>query len=228
MKKSQKLLLLSIVLALASWVVPTLNLVCLPLQYLYTHLHELSHALAAIITGGGDITIKVFADGSGVTTSMGGWPLIVSPAGYVGATVLGSAILFASTTPRGAKACLLTVAVTLAAALVIWIRGDVVGVTTAAVGALLLWVAGSKLKEDNLVFCGQFLGAYLCLASLQAVFSIFGFGSVAMMENDAVILQHETGIPAQLSALVWASISVLSVGAMLVRSWKHEERAARP
>ena len=87
MNRNQKLLLLSTGLVIVSWVVPILSLLTLPLQYLYTHLHEIGHAIVAAGTGGHDIEIKVFANGSGVTTSLGGSQLLISPAGYVGATL---------------------------------------------------------------------------------------------------------------------------------------------
>ncbi len=210
----------SILLALASWVIPILALAALPIQYLYTHLHEISHALIAVATGGTGVTIRVFADGSGITGSFGGWQLFVSPAGYVGGTVFGAAVLFAARTAEGARRAFLALAVTLGIGLLLWIRGDLFGVTSAILGVLALVGAAKFLKGDTLVFWGQFVGAYLSLASLQAVFSIFGFGAMAMQENDAIILERATGIPAPLSALLWAGVSVTVVVAMLIRAWK--------
>lgn len=220
MKKARNLLASSILLALASWVIPILALAALPIQYLYTHLHEISHALVAVATGGTGVTIRVFADGSGVTTSFGGWQLLVSPAGYVGGTIFGAAILFWSRSAEGARKALSSIAVVLGIGLLLWIRGDLFGLISAVLGIAGLALAAKYLKGDALAFCGQFIGAYLSLASLQAVFSIFGFGSMAMQVNDAVILEQATGIPAALSALLWAGVSVTVVVAMLIRAWK--------
>lgn len=210
----------SILLALASWVIPVLALAALPIQYLYTHLHEISHALVAVATGGTGVTIRVFADGSGVTGSFGGWQLFVSPAGYVGGTIFGAVVLFWSRSAEGARKALASIAVVLGVGLLLWIRGDLFGLISAVLGIAGLALGAKYLKGDTLAFTGQFIGAYLCLASLQAVFSIFGFGSMAMQENDAVILERATGIPAALSALLWAGISVTVVVVMLIRAWK--------
>lgn len=227
MKKSQKLLALSILLALISWSVPALALATLPLQYLYTHLHEFGHAFAAVATGGSNVAILVFANGSGETTAIGGIPLFISPAGYIGATVIGAVLLYLSRNPQGARRALLFAAGLLAVGGLLWIRGDVVGVTTAIVWALLLWACGAKLRGDTLQFAGQFMGAYLSLASLQAVFDTFGFRGPAAGENDAQILEGITGIPAALSSLLWAGVSVATVFAMIRLAWKDESRQAR-
>lgn len=218
---------MSILLALASWVIPVLNVITLPLQYLYTHLHEFGHAVAALGTGGSNVSILVFANGSGETTAIGGIPLFVSPAGYVGATLFGSLVLYMSRNPKGARAALLLSAGVLTVGLVLWIRGDLVGLISAIVGALFLWVCARRLKGDALQVAGQFLGAYLSLASLQAVFDTFGFRGVTMGENDAQILEGITGIPASLSSLIWAAVSVAAVVTMLRLSWMDGSRPVR-
>ena len=199
--------------------IPVLSLITLPLQYLYTHLHEFGHAIAALATGGSEVVIRVFANGSGATEAVGGVPLFISPAGYIGATVFGSLILYMSRTAAGARRALILTAIVLGAGLILWIRGDLVGVTSAVLGALILWLCAQRLKGDGLQVTGQFLGAYLSLASLQAVFDTFGFRGEAAGENDAQILERITGIPASLSSLVWAGVSVAAVVTMLRRSW---------
>ena len=58
------------------WIIPFGGLVLLPLQYLNTHIHELSHAVAALASGGQGMNISVFPDGSGVTQFQGGWTIL--------------------------------------------------------------------------------------------------------------------------------------------------------
>jgi hypothetical protein len=219
-KQPQKLLVISILLALASWVVPGLNLLTLPLQYLYTMLHEISHALASIATGGHGIRIEVFPNGSGVTWSYDGLLLFVAPAGYVGATVIGAIMLYLSKSAEGASLSLKALAISLAMAWIVWVRLDPIGLIICAVFGGLSWVLATKLKGDSLAVVGQFLGAFLCIASLQSVFAIFGFLSVPMHENDAAILEKATGIPAAVSAIVWSVLSLAAIGFGLHRAWK--------
>jgi hypothetical protein len=221
LKSRQKQLLATILLALVSWVIPFAGIVTLPLQYLYTHLHEMGHALVSQLTGGSHVQIIVFANGSGLTFSQGGSQLLVSPAGYVGATAMGALVLYMSRSADGSRNALKMISILLGIGLVVWIRGDIIGIATAVLGCVGLWIAANSLKGDALVFAGQFLGAFLSLASLQAVISIMGISSVSMQENDAVILEKVSGIPAPLSALVWAAVSVMVVAVALIRAWKH-------
>lgn len=220
MTTNRKMLVVSILLALASWMVPFLSVVSLPLQYLYTHLHEIGHALAGVASGGQGIQILVFADGSGVTSSLGGSQLLLSPAGYVGATIFGGLMLAMASNAAGARLALRLLGGLVAMALLLWIRGDAVGLLTAVLSIVALFTMAAKLKDESALFAATFLGIYQCLASLQAVFSILNFGSVAMQENDAVILERATGIPAILSASVWSLISAAVVVTMVARSWR--------
>lgn len=219
LSRRQQLILLSGALVVLSWVVPILSLVTLPLQYVYTHLHEAGHALAFMASGGTGITIRVFGDGSGVTTGFGGNPLLVSPAGYVGATAFGALVIALAHTDRGARAALLTMAWVLGAAMLLWVRGDLVGLISGAVGVLALVVAATKLNGDARLFAAQFFGLFMGLASLQAVFATLRIGQVAPEMNDAEILHELTGIPAILSAVVWSAISLSLVIWALRRSW---------
>lgn len=217
--KRQKMLLWSALLVVLSWVTPLLSLVTMPLQYVYTHLHEAGHAVALLATGGSDITIRVFANGSGVTTGMGGSVLLTCAAGYIGATAFGALALVLTRSDRGARQALLMLAWMLGLALVIWVRGDIVGLLSGGVGVLVFALAGSYLKGDARIFAAQFAGLYLGLASLQAVFSTLCIGQIPMGKNDAEILQDLTGIPAILSATVWSLISLGLVIWAIRRSW---------
>ena len=95
MKPQQIGILVAGAVTLLLWLVPGAHLILLPLQYLDTHLHEMSHALATVFTGGSVETIQVYGNGSGVTQSLGvhHW-VIVASAGYVGASLIGAALIF--------------------------------------------------------------------------------------------------------------------------------------
>lgn len=219
MKRHQKILVASLAVAAASWVVPTLGWLTLPLRYLYTLLHEIGHALAAAITGAYDISIQIALDGSGVTWSRGGHLLVVAPAGYIGATAMGAAMLWVAKTPQGATNALRTMAITLGIAWLVWVRFDPLGMALCLVFGFLTWMIAIRATGETLLFAAQFLGAFLCLASLQAVLGVVGMLGLPI-ENDAVILEKATGIPAAFSALLWAAMSVVAVGVGLRHAWK--------
>jgi hypothetical protein len=60
-----------------------------PLRCFVVLVHETGHALAAILTGAQVDHLVVRPDESGEVLYRGGWPVVVSAAGYVGSSGLG-------------------------------------------------------------------------------------------------------------------------------------------
>lgn len=216
-KAQQSLLIVSGVLFLA-YFVPVLRWPLLPFHYLYTHLHELGHAIAAMATGGQFIRIELAPDGSGVTTSNGGWQLFVSPAGYVGATAFGAGILALSRNAKGAQIAFRVLFAIMAIGMLCWIRG-VFGFATGLVFTALFGWLGFRKDDGHTQWLAQFLGVFLSLSSIQAVLITLHIGGMAMGEDDAMILERTTGIPAVFSALVWTAVSVAIAIWGLRRAW---------
>jgi len=87
-----KLLILLIIIFVAIlflWNTP----VVYPLKIFVVLLHEISHGLAAIITGGKILKIEVSPQQGGVCWSSGGWRPLVLMAGYLGSMFWGGLIL---------------------------------------------------------------------------------------------------------------------------------------
>lgn len=76
-------------LLLAAIVVRQIPIVSLPLNWLESYFHEMSHGIAALVTGGQIISIQLFANGAGLCTTQGGISFIISFFGYAGATLWG-------------------------------------------------------------------------------------------------------------------------------------------
>ena len=67
-----------------------------PLKVLVVFLHEVSHALGAIITGGTVESIELFWDESGNTITKGGSFIIIAISGYIGSIFWGASMLYSS------------------------------------------------------------------------------------------------------------------------------------
>jgi hypothetical protein len=80
-------------LAIALIFVPFASIVTYPCNLFVTLVHESSHALAALATGGSVESITVSPDTSGLTLTRGGSRLIILCAGYTGATLFGAVLL---------------------------------------------------------------------------------------------------------------------------------------
>src|SRR2546423_14070109 len=89
-------LLIATVITIALWFIPYANILTYPFHIFVTFIHEGGHALAALLTGNSVQSLSVAMDGSGLTyTATQGIfsKIIVSSAGYLGATAYGALLL---------------------------------------------------------------------------------------------------------------------------------------
>ena len=219
-KPHQSSLILAALAAVAAWFVPFLRLVMLPLQYLNTHLHEMSHAIVAAATGGEIQKIVVNADGSGVTPVFGGSTLLEASAGYLGAAVIGSLMIFFGRTPQRARTVLYTIGGLLAFSMIFWVRGDLVGIASGLFWVAALLIGGKAIKATWLVFVVQFLGVEQCLTAVQSVLNLLHITEHTEVQSDALIMAHATGIGALFWAFAWTLTSVILVGVTLRLAWR--------
>jgi hypothetical protein len=84
------------------WLLPVLVVACIiawnnpvltPLKILVVFLHEGSHALATLLTGGSVLAMHIVPNQGGEVLSVGGWPVVIISAGYIGSLLWGALIL---------------------------------------------------------------------------------------------------------------------------------------
>ncbi len=184
-----------------------------PLRLLNTHLHEMCHALAALITGGKPNQIVIYADGSGVTESYGGWPFFILQAGYLGSTVVGVILILAARSATNSRRALVVLGVSLGVGLLLWVRGQSAGIAAGVLFVASL-VAASRIKSPVAVrwICAC-VGLLQVLSSLRAVADLIYVTKERSGESDATLLASMTHIPAMVWCLFWA---VASVGVVVV------------
>ncbi len=219
-KPHQSSLMLAALAAAAAWFVPLLRIVMLPLQYLNTHLHEMSHAIMAAATGGDIQNIIVRSDGSGVTPVAGGSILLEASAGYLGASIIGALMIYFGRTPERAKFVLYTLCGMLAVSMVAWVRGDVVGIMSGLFWVGALFIGAKELQGPWLLFVVQFLGVEQCLTSVQSVFNLLEITQHTEVHSDALIMAQTTGIPALVWAFAWTLFSFAVVVVSLRLAWR--------
>jgi hypothetical protein len=217
--KAQKLLLLASAASIILWAVPVARYLTIPLTYLNTHFHELAHALMAIATGGIADYIHVYADGSGVTPVAGGSIFLIASAGYPGTALLGAALILAGRTEKSAQTALKALSIVLGLSLLLFIRGDVVGVISAILWIPALWFLALKTKGDTLKVVTQFLGVQMSLTAFQALLILLNISATTDTHSDAQILQQTTFIPDIVWATLWTVFSLIAVGISLKTAW---------
>lgn len=200
--------------------VPGLALAALPFLYLNTHLHELSHALAALATGGRVDRILVHGDGSGVALVAGGNLLLVASAGYVGSAMLGGLMIVYGNHERSARNVLWATAAALAISMLIWVRGDLIGILSG-----LMWIgacalAAKNLRERTLIFTVQLLGTLQCVAAFRSLFDLLQISALTETHSDAQIMAQASGIPDVVWAVSWAAISSAVLWTSLRLAWR--------
>lgn len=223
LRPHQSSLLLAAIASLVLWVVPFFGFILLPLQYLNTHLHEFSHAFVAMVTGGPVEYIHVFSNGSGVTLA-GGSPVLVSSAGYLGATIIGACIIRFSSEAKGATLMLRLTGVFLAFSMIFWVRGDLVGVVSGIFWTAALFAIPHLAKEKALVFIAQLIGMQQCLASVQALYILLNISAYGG-DSDAQNMAGYTNVPAMFWALLWGGLGIAAVVVTLRSAWNPRLRS---
>ncbi|MGO4347571.1 M50 family metallopeptidase [Paenibacillus sp. MCAF9] len=176
-------------------------------QNVNTLVHELAHALAALLLKGSVLHIYLYADQSGVTytTYTDSWMLIpIALAGYTG-SALFSLLLFFLYAKGKARFGLAIVAVAAGVALALFVRNDYGMAWSAGFLALtvLIYFAAPRWLRDFYYL----LIAFICL--VESIISPFVLLYLAITEpasaGDAAGLSDVTGVP----AFVWSALFCL-------------------
>jgi hypothetical protein len=203
--------LLGIALALiVLWQVPWLGWLAYPFRLFGTFVHELSHGLAAIATGGHFQRFSVQPDLSGLAWSAGGIRVIVSSAGYIGSAIFGGVLVALHARGLSARVLLLGMGVVFGVLCVLFVR-NLFGVAGALVLTAALLFAGLKFSEawrDGLL---KVLALQLILDGYNSLFTVLQLSRAGESQTDAAAMAQMTWIPASVWAVLWmlASTAIL-------------------
>ncbi len=211
-------LLLILGLALVSivaWRIPFVGWLLYPFQVYGTFVHELSHGIAAALTGGAFRRFVVNPDLSGTAVSAGGITWIVISAGYVGSAAFGGILTLLSASTIPARRVLVCLGLILGVMSLLFVR-NAFGLIAGLVLAALLIAAGRKLRE---LWADGLLLLLAVQMMLNAVDSVFGLVQISASNGatrtDAQIMAQATGIPAIAWAGLWCVLSLVILLASL-------------
>lgn len=210
-----KSLLILIVLFAATWLLWDTPLVY-PIKIFVVMLHELGHAIAALVTGGQVVGIQIFPEEGGVTFTRGGWPFVILSAGYLGSLLAGSVLLYLSSRRRGGRGLMIALAVLIAASTLLFVR-NFFGVIYGLLAAAALWFSAYRLPTRVNLYIVRFIAVACCLYALLDIRSdLFSFAPVSgAVVNDAIALNRLTGIPALIWSVLWLVVSLWVLAAFL-------------
>lgn len=198
------------VLSLIMGQIPLVAWLVYPFRLFTTMVHELSHGLAALLTGGRFVEFVVALDSSGLARTAGGWRWVIIPAGYLGAAVFGGLLLVATnrSPPRQRRWLAIGLGTFFALLTFLFARNlTAIGVgVLASVALLALGQYGPRLW----LTWGLNLLAVQC--SLNALDSLLGLvrlnAGPFRLPSDARAMAELTHIPALLWAVLWSLIAV--------------------
>lgn len=227
-----KLLLLATLITVVLWFLPYAGYLVYPVRLFVTFIHEGSHVLASLLTGGSIQSMTVAPDGSGAVQSLSSsWlsVLITSSAGYLGAIAFGSLLLVLIRRAYSAR-------------IVLAVSAGFVGLMTVVFGLLApLWhifsadisagsvaftvVSGAVLTAGLLAIAkyasdwwANFTLAFLavqCLLNavydLATLFVINSPLSGSHIHSDAANMSMATGVPGIFWVIMWIGISILLI-----------------
>jgi membrane-associated HD superfamily phosphohydrolase len=196
-----------------------------PIKIFVVCLHELAHALAALLTGGQVASIQIFPDEGGLTTTYGGWPFVIGSAGYLGSMLLGGALLYLSNRREWAQRLMLMLAVLIALSTLLFFR-NFFAVLYGLLAAAAMFFSAYRLSGDVNFYIVRFIAVASCLYVLLDIRSDLFAASPAgqRIVNDAVALSRLTGLPAILWAVLWMAVSLIVLALVLNASVRPQDR----
>ncbi len=219
---------------------PVLNWFFAPFNQFEVLLHEASHAIACVFTGGSVSGLTIVEDGNGhggLTFTHGGIPFIYSQAGYIGETLWGCFLIAVARFPNLSRTALVLFGIGVGLVSLVFMSGALFApgmflqaagsiVWGVAISALLVWI-GMKFSDKWAHAILLFIAVQSCLSSLQGVWVLFlqSLGFFPGTWSDATNMQRLTGIPAAFWGIGWSLFSIFMLGLMLYWSFKADHAA---
>jgi hypothetical protein len=189
-----------------------------PLKLFVVLLHETSHALMALATGGRVDRLIITADQGGICYCPGGNAFLTLSAGYLGSLLWGALILILARANRPAPRNTTTaIGVAVLALTALFVRNAFGVLFGALFGAALVALRGAGRTVHVLVLTA--LGLTSCLYALLDIKS--DVLDRPHLPSDAYMLAQMTGVPTLVWGVLW-----IGIGAA-VSAWLFQRALAR-
>jgi hypothetical protein len=226
------LLLIATAITLVLWFIPFADYLVYPIRLFVTFIHESSHALIAVITGGSVQSLTISADGSGVVYSAPSGTLgalLTSSAGYLGTMAFGVLMLYLirrSFSPNkiltalgifvAAMTLLFTIISPIFNFLTLNAAFSSIVFTIVAGGFLAAALVGLGIYSSTRVanFAVAFLAVQCLLNAVLDLVNVFFINAPLIgsdVQTDAANMAAATGIPGIMWVVIWMGISIVMI-----------------
>lgn len=186
-----------------------------PIKILVVFFHELSHGLAAVLTGGSIVKIELSAAQGGLCVTRGGSRFLTLTAGYLGSLLWGGAILLSAAHTRWDRWIAGALGALVISITIIFVRPILsFGVLFGLCAGAALMLSGWKLSEQVNDTLLRLIGLTSCLyAPLDIKSDIL---DRPHLRSDAVMLGELTGIPGVVWGVIWIGVALLGATCFLL------------
>ncbi len=207
-----------IIIMAAAIVVSFIPILNWPFTWIQTFFHEISHGLAAMITGGSVSSIQIHLSGSGLCYTSGGIRFVVTLAGYLGAALFGALLVLSvsSASLYQKKALAITLASITLGALLFWGRDLVTILILLVITAVCLLPIKSSWNPKAVHILLKFIGCYVLLDAIKSPLWLIDGRNL----GDGATLSQLTFIP----ELIWVALWELFALACVWFVWKSLQR----
>ena len=207
-KKKQYLELGIIALIVIITIILWDSIIIYPVKLFVVLLHEISHGIISVLTGGHIVSIQISENLGGQCLTKGGLPFLVASAGYLGSLVFGSAIFISSYDKNYNKWITTFIAVILILFTANYMNGSV-GIILSLLFSLVLILSPRYFNKTFHKYLMKSLGL---ISSLYVLVDIKeDLLTFEYRETDAHLLAKITGINAPLWGLLWFIISAIAI-----------------
>jgi len=211
-------------------VVPYVDWLNYPFRLLLTIVHELSHGLTAILTGGDFINFVIYPNGAGLAYTRGGLRFLVIPAGYLGVALFGATLIMLGRNPKWGR---IAISVIGGAMMLFSLRygiptifssdmlyGILTTVSGFTFGAIFMGVA-LKSGPSGIIFWIHFVAIQTVLTAFSDLTTLIGLSAplTNAPATDAQSMADLTFIPAIVWAGLWAIMALLMISGAIWLTW---------
>jgi len=207
-------LILFIILAFAIDYLPFIKL---PFLWSETFFHEISHGIAALLSGGTILGITLNFNGSGLCTTSGGSHFLISLSGYAGSVIWGLIIYSTASVLSKEKARYIVaiIVLLLAVVLVLWARDLSTIIILFVLLTMYLMPLFSTLSVVGVKYFIQLVGVFVMLDAIRSPLYLLDGRDL----GDGAALSQVTWLPEIFWIVAWFVFAM----AGLVLLWRFTE-----
>ncbi len=183
-----------------------------PLKIFVVLLHEISHGIAAVLTGGEIVRIEINADQGGVCYTRGGSRFVTLSAGYLGSMLWGGIITVLASRWKLDRGLSIAIGIGVGLVTALYVRSWF-GFGFAMFFAIGMIAAGWKLSHDANDWILKTIGITSILyAPLDIISDVIARPG---LRSDAVMLAELTHVPSLVWGCIWIVLALVAAAGFL-------------